>query len=422
MRYAICNVRITKIPQDGGWRKNMNGLRFTANKEHGADSIYTEKFTFEKALLTKKFHAGLEGYQETPLASLDGLARYVGVQKIWVKDESYRFGLNAFKALGGSYAVCSSLAKRIGRNMDEMSFPELRDEVQKKLPGLHLVTATDGNHGKGIAWIAGRLGLPVDIYMPKGTKKARVKAIEDLGGTVYVTEHYFDETAREAYDAAKKNDWLLCQDTTTRPDYLEFPLLCMQGYLTMSLEVLEALGAARPTHIFIQAGAGSLAGSVIGFFSNVMKDAPACMCTVEAGNSDCVRVTAEAADGRLHVLTGDISTIMAGLSVGEPCSVGWDVLRSNINAFISCPDPVTAEGMRVLGNPIKGDPRVISGESGAVGLGYVYEVLTNPELSEQKKMLGLNENSRILCFSTEGDTDPDGYRSIVWDGAYPVQR
>lgn len=243
----------------------MSGLRFTKNKEHGADSIYTKKFTYDKALLTKKFHAGLEGYEPTPLASLDGLAEHVGVNKIWVKDESYRFGLNAFKSLGGSYAVCSSLAERLGKNMDEMTFTELRDEVQKKMPDMHLVTATDGNHGKGIAWIASRLGLPVDIYMPKGTKEARVKAIEDLGGTVYVTDHYFDDTARDAYEAAQKNDWLLCQDTTTRPDYLEFPLLCMQGYLTMSLEVLEALGEERPTHIFIQAGAGSLAGSVIGF-------------------------------------------------------------------------------------------------------------------------------------------------------------
>ena len=401
----------------------MNGLRFTANKEHGANSIYTEKFTYEKALQVKKFHTGLEGYKATPLASLDGLARHVGVKKIWVKDESYRFGLNAFKALGGSYAVCSSLAERLGKNIDELSFSELRELVQTKLPGLHLVAATDGNHGRGIAWIAGRLGIPVDIYMPKGTTAARVRAIEELRGTVYVTDQFYDGTAQIAYEAAEKNGWLLCQDTTTKPDYIDFPLLCMQGYLTMSLEVLEALGdGERPTHIFIQAGAGSLAGSVIGFFSNVMKDAPAHMVCVEASNSDCVRVTAEAADGRLHILTGDISTIMAGLSVGEPCSVGWDVLRRNISTFVSCPDPITAEGMRVLGNPIKGDPRVISGESGAVGLGYVYEVLTNPELADQKKALGLDENSRILCFSTEGDTDPDGYRSVVWDGAYPVQR
>jgi len=400
----------------------MNGLRFTVNKQHGADSIYTEKFTYEQAQLSRKFHAGLRGYEATPLASLDGLARHVGVRKIWVKDESYRFGLNAFKALGGSYAVCSSLAERLGRNINEMSFPEFRDEVQAKLKGLHLVAATDGNHGKGIAWIASQLGVPVDIYMPKGTAEARVKAIEGLGGTVYVTDEFYDETARIAYEVAKKNGWLLCQDTTTRPDYTVFPLLCMQGYLTMSLEVLEALDEERPTHFFIQTGAGSLAGSVIGFFSNVMKDDPACMVSVEASKSDCVRVTAEAADGRLHVLTGDISTIMAGLSVGEPCSVGWDVLRRNASVFVSCPDSITAEGMRVLGNPIKGDPRVISGESGAVGLGYVYEVLTNPELADQKKVLGLDENSRILCFSTEGNTDPEGYRNVVWNGAYPVQR
>ena len=402
----------------------MKGQHFTLNRELGVDSVYTKDFTYEKALKTRKFHSELEGYRETPLASLESLARSLGVQRIWVKDESFRFGLNAFKAIGGSYAVCGSLAKRFGKDVDEMSFHQLRAEVQERLSDIHIVAATDGNHGRGIAWIASKLGVPVDIYMPKGSTAARVKAIENLGGTVYVTNEYYDETARMAYETAEKNHWLLCQDTTTRPDYLEFPTLCMQGYLTMSLEVLEHLSAAEewPTHIFIQAGAGSLAGSVVGFFSNVMGEKNPCMVCVEAGNSDCVRVTAEAADGRLHILDGDISTIMAGLSVGEPCSIGWDVLRSHVKAFVSCPDSIAAQGMRVLGNPCGSDPRVISGESGAVGLGYVYEVLTNPELADQKEQLGLNEDSRILCFSTEGDTDPESYRNIVWNAAYPVER
>lgn len=184
----------------------MEKARFTKNKELGVHSEYTEKLSYDKALQTRKFHEQLPGYNPTALVSLDSLADKLGVQKIWIKDESTRFGLNAFKSLGGSYGVCSSLAKLLGKELDTLTFAQLKDLVRQNLQGMHIVTATDGNHGRGIAWISGLLGLPVDIYMPKGTTQARIKAIENLGGTVHVTDVYFDDTARMASQAAEENN------------------------------------------------------------------------------------------------------------------------------------------------------------------------------------------------------------------------
>ena len=139
---------------------------------------------------------------------------------------------------------------------------------------------------------------------------------------------------------------------------------------------------------------------------------------VEPDQADCLFRTAKADDGKLHPVTGHMRTIMAGLACGEPCSIGWQVLSDYADFFISCPDYAAAQGMRILGNPMGKDQKVVSGESGAAAFGAVSEILRNPELKELKEALKLNENSRILFFSTEGDTDKENYRRIVWDGLY----
>lgn len=197
----------------------------------------------------------------------------------------------------------------------------------------------------------------------------------------------------------------------------------MQGYGTMAAEALEQLQEMKidkPTHIFIQAGVGSLAGAVQGYFSSVFGEERSKTIIVESDQADCLYQSILANDGQPHAVTGDLNTIMAGLACGEPNTISWNVLRDYSDSFVSCPDWVAARGMRILGNPVKGDDQVISGESGAVTAGLLATIMVNEKMKEIKKEFGLNENSKVLLFSTEGDTDPEKYRDIVWDGKFPV--
>jgi diaminopropionate ammonia-lyase len=197
----------------------------------------------------------------------------------------------------------------------------------------------------------------------------------------------------------------------------------MQGYGTMANEAAEQMngyGADDPTHVFIQAGVGSLAGMVQAFFrAHYPKNSPKVV-VAEANKADCFYRSAVAGDGRPHAVTGDLDTLMAGLACGEANTIAYDILRDYASAFVSCPDYVAARGMRVLGNPLKGDPFVCSGESGAVTAGLLTFIMSGGPLSALRDMLGLNTNSTVLLFSTEGDTDPGRYRSVVWDGEYPT--
>ena len=188
------------------------------------------------------------------------------------------------------------------------------------------------------------------------------------------------------------------------------------GELEQAAAQLAQAGVERPTHIFVQAGVGSLAGAVQGYFANLFPDNCPTTVVMEAQAADCLYRSAQAGDGSIRFVTGDMPTIMAGLACGEPNTIGFDILRNHTSFFVSCPDWVSALGMRMLGVPVKGDPQVVSGESGAVGMGLIATLMTNPEYRDLRDQIGLDENSVILMFSTEGDTDPQNYRAIVWGG------
>lgn len=372
----------------------------------------------ESAKEVHYFHASFPVYKETPLAELKETAKDMGLADIYVKDESYRFGLNAFKVLGGSYAIGNYLAKRLGKNISEMPYEKLvSEDVKKELGEITFVTATDGNHGRGVAWTARQLQQKAVVYMPKGSAAERLNNILAEGADASITELNYDEAVRLANSQAEEKGWVMVQDTAW-DGYEDIPTWIMQGYGTMAYEAYTQL-PEKPTHIFLQAGVGSMAGAVAGFFSAVYGEDRPIITVVEPNKADCVFRTAEAADGKLHFVTGDMDTIMAGLACGEPCSIGWNVLRDYADNFISCPDYAAAQGMRILGNPADGDNKVVSGESGAAAFGCVAEIMRNPELAELKAKLKLDENSRVLFFSTEGDTDKENYKAIVWDGLYP---
>lgn len=371
----------------------------------------------EAAKKVRNFHASFPMYEATPLVELKNTAKELGLSNVYVKDESYRFGLNAFKVLGGSYAIGNYLAKRLGKNIGEMPYNVLvSDEVKAQLGDITFVTATDGNHGRGVAWTANRLKQNSVVYMPKGSSEERLKNIQAEGADASITDFNYDEAVRLANGQAEQKGWVMVQDTAWE-GYEDIPEWIMQGYGTMGYEAYTQL-KETPTHIFLQAGVGSLAGALTGFFTNVYKDERPIITIVEPNKADCLFRTASANDGKLHFVTGEMDTIMAGLACGEPCSIGWNVLKDYADNFISCPDYAAAQGMRLLGNPASGDSRIISGESGASAFGCVAEIMRDPRLADIKEKLRLDENSKVLFFSTEGDTDKESYKSIVWDGAF----
>ena len=324
----------------------------------------------------RKFHRSFPQYSVTPLAKLDGMAGQLGLGGLFVKDESYRF-----------------------------------------------FTATDGNHGRGVAWAANKLGQKAVVHMPKGSTQTRFDNIAKEGASVTIEELNYDDCVRlAAKEAAETPHGVIIQDTAW-DGYEEIPSWIMQGYGSMAGEAAEQLREVevnRPTHVFVQAGVGSLAGGVVGYFANLYPNNPPKFIVMEAGAADCLYKGAEAGDGEPRIVGGDLQTIMAGLACGEPNTIGWDILRNHVSAFISCPDWVSAKGMRMLAAPVKGDPSVTSGESGAVGMGVISSIMTDDAYKELREALELDNSSQVLMFSTEGDTDPDKYKKIVWGGEYPT--
>ena len=367
----------------------------------------------------RAFHRSFPEYQPTPLVRLEQLAHRLGVQGLYVKDESLRFGLNAFKVLGGSWAVGRCIARRLGESIEHLPCERLTSqEVRKKLGEVTFVTATDGNHGRGVAWTAARLGQKSVVYMPRGTAQERLDNIRALGSDASITDLCYDDAVRLARKMEQGRGWILVQDTAWE-DYEEVPGWIMEGYTTMAEEAVEQLGGVKPTHIFLQAGVGSLAGALTAYFAALWGENRPVITIVEPNSADCIFQTARADDGKLRFVSGEMDTIMAGLACGEPCTTAWEILKDHADNFISMPDRCAARGMRVLGNPLPGDDRVVSGESGASGVGAVLELLMESGMEEERRILGLDEHSVVLCFSTEGDTDRENYRKIVWDGALP---
>lgn len=367
----------------------------------------------EQAEATSRFHAGLPGYAPTPLVERPALAARLGVGKFWVKDESHRFGLNAFKALGGSYAMGKYLAKRLGKELDELTFDQLcGEETRRELGEITFVTATDGNHGRGVAWSARLLGQKSVVYMPKGSAQERLENIRAQGAQAEITPYNYDDAVRLADRMGKEHGWVLVQDTAW-PGYEEIPAHIMQGYTTLAREIAQQLQGETPTHLFLQAGVGSFAGAVLGYFTALWGEKRPVTVIVEPDKADCVFRSAQANDGKPRFVTGDMDSMMAGLCCGEPCTISWEIIDAYADAFISCGDGYSAQGMRLLGRPEGEDPCVISGESGAVGAGVVEAILSEERLSGLREALGLDENSKVLMISTEGDTDKANYQKIV---------
>ena len=406
-------------------KTNNEELLFNRNTMPKEDGYKSALMSEENVLEALRFHRSFPQYSVTPLHDLSNLAQYLGLDSLYVKDESYRFGLNAFKVLGGSFAMAKCISKKTGLPVDELPYKVLSSKEFKDSMGqTTFYSATDGNHGRGVAWSANRLGQKAVIRMPRGSSKTRLHNILKEHADATILDLNYDECVRYVNEEAKKDpDGVVIQDTSWR-GYTDIPSWIMQGYGTLSVEAdrqMIANGCEYPTHIFIQAGVGSLAGSVAGYFSGKYRDHKPVICVVEAGAADCLRRSAERADGSVVRVRGKLDTIMAGLSCGAPCTIGWEILKNTAEGFAGVPDWMSAMGTRIYGVPLDGDPRIISGESGSVTMGFLYSIMMYKRYEWIRKYLKLNKKSRVLLVSTEGNTDPVRFREVVWSGLYGIR-
>lgn len=358
------------------------------------------------------------GYAETPLHDLSGLAKALNIGALWYKDEAPRFGLGSFKALGGAYAVFRWLAQRIeaetGRRVDSRTL--LDGSLKDLTRNMTVATATDGNHGRSVAWGASIFGCRATIYIHATVSEGRKAAIERFGAEVRRISGDYDDSVRQCAADADANGWQVISDTSYT-GYTEIPKLVMQGYGVMVDEALRQIpNAGRPTHLFIQAGVGGLPAAVIArLWQKLGADRPFTV-IVEPDVADCVYQSALA--GRLAKASGNLDTLMAGLAAGEVSPVAWEIIRPGSNAFMTLPDSAAVRAMKALARGYNGDRPVVGGEAGVGGLAGLIAAAGDRTAREA---LDLRRDARVLIFGSEGDTDPALYEKLVGRSADAVR-
>ncbi|OUS37798.1 diaminopropionate ammonia-lyase [Rhodobacterales bacterium 56_14_T64] len=384
-----------------------------AEIQHASGSS-TFSSSIERVLPKQEFeHAWTEitawdGYAATPLVELNALAKTLSISQILYKHEGPRFGLGSFKALGAAYAALRVLQREISRITGQgASLSSIREGGHAEICyGITLVSATDGNHGRSLAWGCHRFGVPCRIYIHAEVSEGRAQAMRDLGAEVIRIDGDYDASVALAREEAKQNGWFVVSDTSW-PGYSEPPRDVMAGYGVMTREIYQALDQA-PTHIFLQGGVGGLAASVAASLRQYWgKDAPRVV-VVEPELAACLYESARRGMATTVNITEE--TIMAGLSCGEPSPIAWGILEKEATDFLTIPDSIVAPTVRLLARPLGDDPIIEAGESAVAGLAALIAACQDPELSI---ILGLNAQSRVLLIGSEGVTDPEIFDRIM---------
>jgi len=335
------------------------------------------------------FHLSLKTYKPTPLVSLPNLAKKYKVGNIYIKDESFRFGLNAFKGLGALYAI---------------------SQLLKNNPNIEtFCTATDGNHGRAVAYSAKYFNKKAVVFVPKGTTNQRIEAIKNEGARVEVVDGNYDDTCSYAEKLTKKNDWVLVQDTAWQ-GYEEIPALIVAGYLTLFKEIEETC-KSKIDIVFLQAGVGSFAGAGIYHYLQKYGTNRPKIVIVEPNEADAILTSLQ--KNEITTSLGNSQTIMAGLNCGTPSLGVWDLLKYGVDVSIKIDDKYAKEAMRELYTPNETDKRIISGESGASGLAGFISIINEDEFKPLIKKLNINKKTNILFISTEGATDIKMFNEIL---------
>jgi diaminopropionate ammonia-lyase len=353
-----------------------------------------------------RFHRRLPGYEETPLVDAPKLAGTLGVGKVFVKDESSRLGLPAFKVLGASWAVYRALEERLGEGFGDWAEIRELEERLGPLRPLSLVAATDGNHGRAVARVARLLELGAKIFVPEDMVLARREAIADEGAEVIVVDGTYDEAVeRSAREAGERT--LVISDMSW-PGYERIPSWVIEGYSTMLWEIddeLERRNEAGPDLVVVQVGVGAFAAAVARHFRSPEASSHPKLMSVEPASADCLLESVAA--GRIVSVPGPHDSIMSGLNCGRPSPVAWPAVSRGIDLLIAVDDEPAHEAMRLVA-----ESGVVSGETGAAGLGGLLEILRTEE-TEVRQTLGIGDETRVLIFNCEGATDPDAYRRIM---------
>ena len=373
-------------------------------------------FSFLKSSDMLDFHKSIEGYAATPIVNLHDAAAELGVKKIYVKDESHRFGIKAFKAFGGSYAIYRFLKgcwqERYGWDevFDARSFSN--PDMLARLGSFTFCAATDGNHGRAVAWTANKLKQRAVIYMPDNTAQARIENIRSENAEVVLVPGTFDDCVERCAADAEKNGWQAISDTAY-PGYMEIPKYIMLGYTSIFLEMeqqglLNGPEEAGVDFVFLPAGVGGIAAAGTSYYvRRYGSNRPSLVC-VEPSDCDCFLESVRYGNGSPLPARGKAESIMAGLNCGTPSPVAWPIIRDGMRLFLAITDDYAMDAMRAYARE-----GVVSGESGAAGLAGLTALVNDPRLKAAREKINLNSESRILLINTEGDTDPSAWKSIV---------
>ena len=359
---------------------------FISNKNYSfkKDQIFKSlsKNEIDEAYLTIK---EWNGYSPTPLINLSKLSHELNLKKIFYKDESKRFDLKSFKALGGAYAV---------------------QKISKGNKNIVVSTATAGNHGRSVAWGAKRLGLKCKIFISEFVSDARGQAMANLGAEVIKVKGNYENSLIECIKQSTKNGWQIVQDVAW-DNYLLVPKYTMAGYSVMMKEIVDQLDNNEITHIILQAGVGGMAGAMIAGIARYLKNIPITI-VVEPDSAACVLESIRS--GKIEKIDIKRESLMGGMSCGEVSLVPWEILKNSVKYCISLPDDDIAKTMKLLGNGSFSEEKIIAGENSAPG---VISLIASCEDQNIKNDLNLNSNSNVLIIGCEGDTDQEMYKKLV---------
>lgn len=390
-----------------------SGLTLLHSEQAQRESRYTREMqdivSVEAGAVAREQISNWPGYRISPLHTLTGFAAHCDVKEVWYKDESERFGLKSFKALGGSYAVALQLleviAKQTGKqpSMDDLFSRKYEDVVSR----ITVATATDGNHGRSVAWGAQLFGCQCVIYIHADVSPYREQMMAGLGADVRRIRGNYDDSLKEAATAALQNDWIIVSDNSYE-GYLEIPKYVTAGYTVMLAEAVDQLAGSIPTHVFIQGGCGGLASSVCGYFWQLWGAQRPRLIVVEPEQANCLQKSAQ--EGELVIVDGKLETLMAGLACGEVSPLAWDILATGADDFVTLPERYVASSMRLMAAGVDSDPGIEAGESAVAGVGTLLAIKNDVEAREA---LGIDAESRVLLFGTEGATDPELYAKLT---------
>ena len=349
------------------------------------------------------------GYEASPLHQLRGFAQRSRVGNVYYKDESERFGLKSFKALGGSYAVACQLLVEIEKQTGSQASMEdlFSGKYAELVSNITVATATDGNHGRSVAWGAEMFGCPCVIYIHAEVSNGREQAMAKFGADVRRIDGNYDDSVKVVAQEAERNNWIIISDNSY-PGYLDIPKFVTAGYTVMLGEVVEQLSGHIPSHIFIQGGCGGLASAVCGYFWELWGEKRPRLIVVEPANANCLQLSA--LHGKMMVVDGALETLMAGLSCGEVSQIAWEILATGADDFITLPERFVPLAMQAMANGIEGDPRIEAGESAVAGVGALLALADD---NEARGVLNFGEESSVLVFGTEGATDPELYEQLI---------